>query len=87
MNATSRAILQTVLATDTSLSPAERGAVQRFIDGEVEQAAPAGSGTDEHQLITQKQAAEILSVCRASIWRMAKIGLLNPVEIMPGTWR
>ena len=87
MNATSRAILQTVLATDASLSAVERGAVQRLIDGEVESPVPARFGPDEPLLITQKRAAEMLSVSRVTIWRMAKDAVLHPVEILPGTWR
>jgi hypothetical protein len=87
MNATSRAILQTVLGTDTSLSVGERGAFQRIIDGEVSVAGPFGSATDERLLVTQKRAAELLSVSRVTIWRMTKDLVLHPVEILPGMWR
>lgn len=88
MNATSRAILQTVLATDTSLSVAERKAAQRLIDGLVEvPEVVKGGEEDDQRLVTQKRAAEILSVSRATIWRMTKDCLLHPVEIIPGTWR
>jgi predicted DNA-binding transcriptional regulator AlpA len=86
VNTTSRAILQTLIATDSSLSGAERRFVQRLIDGqtEIEAAAPTRS---ERRLVTQKRAAELLSVNRVTIWRMTKDGLLHPVEILPGTWR
>lgn len=88
MNATSRAILQTVLSTDSTLSAAERAAAQRLIDGQVEiPAAPTSQSPYEVLMVTQKRAAEILSVCRATIWRMTKDGVLHPVEIIPGTWR
>lgn len=87
MNATSRAILQTVLATDTSLSVGERGAVQRVINGETEPPVAPIGGTEEPLLITQKAAAELLSVSRVTIWRMTKDCALHPVEILPGTWR
>jgi hypothetical protein len=30
---------------------------------------------------------ELLSVSRATIWRMTKDCVLQPVEILPGTWR
>ncbi|MGH7945262.1 MAG: helix-turn-helix domain-containing protein [Opitutaceae bacterium] len=33
------------------------------------------------------EAAELLSVSRATIWRMTKDCVLHPVEIIPGTWR
>jgi hypothetical protein len=47
MNATRRAILQTVLVTDPSLSVAERKAAQRLIDGlvEVPEVVRGGRGT------------------------------------------
>lgn len=86
MNTTSRAILQTVLATDNSLSEVERDAVQRLIAGEMP-APVISAGAGEPLLITQKAAAELLSVSRVTIWRMTKDCLLNPTEILPGTWR
>jgi hypothetical protein len=69
MNATSRAILQTILSTDDSLLVAERNATQRLINGRVEDAAVGAAGADEFLLVTQKRAAELLSVSRATIWR------------------
>ena len=86
MNPTSRAIFQTVLAIAPSLSVAERGRVQRLIDGQIEVAGTAPA-TDERVVVTQKRAAELLSVSRATIWRMTKDCVLHPVEIIPGTWR
>ena len=67
MNPTSRAILQTVLATDGSLSAGERGAVQRIINGETDVPVGAVGGTDDRLLVTQKTAAELLSVSRVTI--------------------
>jgi len=72
MNATSRAILQTVLSTDASLSAAERSAAQRLIDGKIEAPGVETGGLNEGLLVTQKRAAELLSVSRATIWRMTK---------------
>ena len=46
MNTTSRAILQTVIATDSTLSGAELGWVLRLINGEVE-VAPIPATADE----------------------------------------
>jgi len=37
--------------------------------------------------VTQKRAAELLSVNRVTIWRMTRDCLLHPVEILPGMWR
>ena len=86
MNTTSRAILQTVLATDTALAPVERNAIQQLVDGRIEEPAtrrPMG----ERLLLTQKNVATLLSVSRVTVWRLTKDSVLHPVEIMPGTWR
>lgn len=87
MNPTSRAILQTVMATDVALTPGERDFVQRLISGEIAPQGPSGPGADERLLVTQKRAAELLSVSRITIWRMTKELVLHPIEILPGTWR
>jgi len=86
MNPTSRAILQTVMSTDGSLTPGERDFVQRLISGETT-VMESASATDERLLVTQKRAAELLSVNRVTIWRMTRDSLLHPVEILPGMWR
>lgn len=49
--------------------------------------ASAPSAADERLLVTQKRAAELLSVSRVTIWRMTRELILHPVEIIPGTWR
>lgn len=87
MNTTSRAILQTVVTTDTSLSSLERGAVQRLIDGKTECPTAVADADNDRLLVTQKVAAKMLSVSRVTVWRMAKDGMLHPVEILPGTFR
>lgn len=86
MNPTSRAILQTVVTTDASLTPGERDFVQRLISGETT-AMDSTTSADERLLVTQKRAAELLSVNRVTIWRMTRDCLLHPVEILPGMWR
>ncbi len=86
MNPTSRAILQSVIATDAALTGAERHVVQRLLSGETN-VIPMASGGDERLLVTQKRAAELLSVNRVTIWRMTRDCVLHPVEILPGMWR
>lgn len=86
MNTTSRAILQTVLTTDSTLSKPERDAVQRIIEGNIEAVMPVAA-VDDRLLVTQKKVAELLSVSRVTVWRMTKDCVLHPVEILPGTWR
>ena len=84
MNATSRAILQTVLATAPALSVVDRNAAQRLIEGQVDvPGGVEGRVDDDLLLVTQKRAAELLSVSRATIWRMTRDRLLHPVEIIP----
>ena len=87
MNATSRAILQTVLATDPSLSAAGRVAMQRLSIGEESPQALLEDDGGGRLLATQQRAAEMLSVSRVMIWRMTRDCALHPVEILPGTWR
>ena len=87
MNTTSRAILETVLSTDKSLSLAERSTVERLIAGETDSLCARSGDEANRLLITQKVAAELLSVSRITIWRMTKDGVLHPIEVLPGTWR
>ncbi len=87
MNTTSRALFQTVLSTDNALSGPERHALQRVLDGVNEIAAPRAGGTDASLLVTQKTAAKLLSVSRVTVWRLTKVHVLHPVQILPGTWR
>ena len=61
--------------------------MQRVINGEAEIPVASIGGTEERLLVTQKTAAELLSVSRVTIWRMTKDCALHPVEILPGTWR
>lgn len=75
-----------MLATDRSLTDAERGTVQRLIGGQIEVIQTIAT-IDEPVVVTQKRAAESLSVSRPTIWRITKDCVLHPVEIIPGTWR
>ena len=57
MNSTSRAIFQTVLVTDVSLSAAERGTVQGLIDGKTSMPTGVETGEGPTLLVSQKRAA------------------------------
>jgi hypothetical protein len=87
MNTTSRALLETVLGTDASLSPNERGALSRALKGEPSPFELATEDPSAPIFLTQKQTAEKLNVSRVTVWRMTKECVLHPVEILPGTWR
>jgi predicted DNA-binding transcriptional regulator AlpA len=86
MNATSRTTLIAMLTTDLAFSTAERQTVLQLINGET-QCGFTSPEAAARLLVTQKSAAELLSVSRVTIWRMKRDGRLNPVEILPGTWR
>jgi len=86
MNATSRTILIALLTTDSALSVSERQKIPQLLNGE-SQSESLPSGAPTRLLVTQKATAELLSVSRVTIWRMKRAGQLNPVEILPGTWR
>jgi hypothetical protein len=87
MNSTSQALLATVLNTDSSLSAAERGTVERLIAGQPDSLNRCPADEADRLLVTQKAAANLLSVSRITIWRMTRDGALRPVEVLPGTWR
>ncbi len=87
MNTTSKAILETLLSTDASLSIDERGSVERLISGKSDLSDARKVGGTERLLITQREVSALLSVSRITIWRMTRDGALNPVEVLPGTWR
>jgi len=83
MNTTSRAIIETVLSSDTSLTLPERAAIRQSLSGgAAESQSPGGA-----YLMTLKQAAEKLGVNRVTVWRLKKRGIFHKVEITPGTWR
>lgn len=88
MNTTSRAILQTVLATDPALAGAERALIQQLVEGRAQEAGTGAQKVNgDRLLLTQKMVAKLLSVSRVTVWRLTKDSVLHPVEILAGTWR
>lgn len=87
MNATSRAILQTVLTSDTSVAGEEQGILQALINGQRPPQHSAPRLADGPLLLTQKEAARMLSVSRVTLWRMTRDGVFRPIKILPGTVR
>jgi predicted DNA-binding transcriptional regulator AlpA len=75
-----------MLTADSALSAAERSAIKRLINGNLEKASSKEPQPDR-LLVTQKSVAALLSVSRVTVWRMTKNGILHPVEILSGTWR
>ena len=49
--------------------------------------APARSELKGPLLVGMGEAAELLGVSRATLWRMIKAGRLRKVEVLPGSFR
>lgn len=62
----------------------QQEAIDRILEGKAEEPRPATRGP---LLLMMGDAAELLGVSRATVWRMIKMGKLNRVEILPGTFR
>ena len=65
-------------------SPEQRAAIDRILQGRLEVSRPAPIGP---LLLMMGDAAKLLGVSRATVWRLVKMGRLEPVEILPGTFR
>jgi len=85
MNATSRAIVQSVLSSDKELTIPETEALERALSGQSPEPTPSASGPT--QLLTQRQVAQQLCLSRATVWRLTKQGIFHPVEVTPSTLR
>ena len=79
-NAVSPKLLSALLsATDE-----QRTAAQRLLEGQPPPAALTAGGA---LLLRMHEAAKLVGVSRSTFWRIVKSGRLEPVEIMPGTFR
>lgn len=65
-------------------TPEQQAAIDRILDGKMETPRPAARGP---LLMMMGSAAAHLGVSRATVWRMIKLGKLDRVEILPGTFR
>lgn len=65
-------------------TPEQKTAIERILDGKSEAPRPVPTGP---LLMMMGNAANLLGVSRATIWRMVKLGKLEQVEILPGTRR
>lgn len=65
-------------------TPEQQAAIDRILEGKMEAPRPAPSGP---LLMMMGDAAKLLGVSRATVWRMIKVGKLDKVEILPGTCR
>ena len=76
--------MQTILAADSELDPAERRALAAAVAG-VPSAEIAATG--DEKFLTQKEVAELLGISRTTAWRFQKAGYLQAKEILPGVFR
>jgi len=65
-------------------TPEQQTSIERILDGKSEAPRPAPTGP---LMMMMGDAAKLLGVSRATIWRMVKLGKLERVEILPGTFR
>lgn len=65
-------------------TPEQQVAIDRILDGKPDAPRPVPTGP---LLMMMGDAAKLLGVSRATIWRMVKLGKLDRVEILPGTYR
>jgi len=65
----------------------EQGILQSLINGQRLLQYSAPRPADGPLLLTQKEAARMLSVSRVTLWRMTRNGVFRPIEILPGTVR
>ena len=87
MHSITRSILQSLALSDSSLSASEQRALARLIEGKTNESSPSSRNSDDPILVTQAQAAKLLGLSRVTVWRMAKEGMLHPIEILPGSFR
>lgn len=87
MHSITRSILQSLASSDLSLSATEQRALARLIEGKTNEPYPGSRNSEDPLLVTQAQAAKLLGLSRVTVWRMAKEGMLHPVEILPGSFR
>jgi predicted DNA-binding transcriptional regulator AlpA len=87
MHSITRSILQSLASSDLSLSTAEQLALSRLIEGKFNEPQVGARNSEDPILVSQAQAAKLLGVSRVTVWRMAKEGMLHPVEILPGSFR
>ncbi len=65
-------------------TPEQQAAIDRILDGKMELAAPVPTGP---LLLGMGDAARLLGVSRATLWRMVSARRLAKVEILPGSFR
>ena len=65
-------------------SPEQMGAIDGILEAKVREKATETIGP---LLLGMTASAKLLGVSRATLWRMIKGGLLQKVEVLPGSFR
>lgn len=78
MKGTTSTIIRTAMSTDSTVRPDQREAALSILN---EKSSPSLIRLLTPILLTQSEAARMLNVCRVTVYRMAKEGVLKPVWI------
>lgn len=63
-------------------TPEQQAEINLVLEGKSRVEAPAGP-----LLLGMTAAAKLLGISRATLWRMIKAGVLQKVEVLPGSFR
>jgi len=67
-----------------TVSPEQLQAIDGILESRIQEKPMAASGP---LLMGMSASAKLLGVSRVTLWRMIKGGLLQKIEILPGTFR
>lgn len=84
MTPATRTALVAILATDASITPAERAAILDACDGRT---ATPESTNDADSVVPRREAAKLLGVTPATITRYARLGIVQRVCFGAGRQR
>lgn len=65
-------------------SPEQLSVIDSILEGKIQNKLPK---TDAPLLMGMKASAKFLGVSRTTLWRMVDKGLLQKVEVLPGSFR
>ena len=65
-------------------SPEQIGAIDVVLEGKIQKRPMATPGP---LLMGMSASAKLLGVSRATLWRMTKAGLIQKIEVLPGSFR
>lgn len=88
MTPTTKALLQSLVSSDPSLSVDERYGLEILInEGGLDRLRVGAERQQVSLLMTQKEAAQALGISRVTLWRLTKDSVITPVELTRGIFR